>query len=727
MNKRSIDILHVMFLRGPNIWTYRSVLEAWVDINDLEDAPSDTIPGLSDRLAAWLPGLVEHRCSVGTRGGFLQRLQEGTWPAHIMEHVMIELQTLAGMQSGFGKARETGRRGVYKIAVRSRHEEVSRAALVFARDLVMAAIEDRVFDVDDAVVQLRAILENVALGPSTACIVDAAAERGIPSIRLNDGNLVQLGYGKHQRRIWTAETDQTGAIAEGVSRDKDLTKQLLRACGVPVPDGRVAANADDAWEAAEEIGLPVVVKPTDGNHGRGVTVNLHTRAEIEAAWHLAASEGRDVIVERYIEGDEHRLLVVGSRMVAAARGESASVVGDGKSDVAALIDQQINCDPRRGEEEAFPLSLILPDQDPLVRLELARQGLTSASVPPAGQSVLVARHGNVAIDVTDLVHPSIAAAVTLAARVVGLDIAGIDMVAKDISRPIEEQGAAIVEVNAGPGLLMHLKPASGMPRPVGAAIGQHLFPDGKNGRIPIVGITGSQGMTAVARLIAHLLDLHGACVGLACGDGLYLRKRRISAGDCANRSSGQRLLINQRVSAAVIENGFRSILTEGLAYDRCEIGVVTGIDVKRGLPDLHVEGIEQLHKVARTQVDVVLSTGVAVLNADDANVVDLAPLCDGEVIFFSALQKNDCIARHRGGGGRAVLIREGCIVLAAGPDERLLACPEAIAVARDHCTAVDLLAAVGAAWALGLSNDLIRAGIKNFWRQKQEQDVTEAS
>ncbi|MGN6390036.1 MAG: cyanophycin synthetase, partial [Burkholderiaceae bacterium] len=361
--------------------------------------------------------------------------------------------------------------------------------------------------------------------------------------------------------------------------------------------------------------------------------------------------------------------------------------------------------------------------DPAVKLELTRQKLTPASVPAAGQTVVVARHGNVAIDVTDRVHPDFAAAASLAARIVGLDIAGIDLVAKDISRPMAEQGAAIVEVNAGPGLLMHLKPAEGTPRDVGADIARHLFGDGEDGRIPIVGISGSDGSgstTAVARLVAHLLHLHGACVGLACADGLTLRGRRIDASDCANRDAGERLLMNRAVDAAVIENGFRSILTEGLAYDRCQVGIVTASDVARVLPDLHAEGIEQLHKVARTQVDVVLPQGAAVLNADDVHVAALAPLCDGDVILFSVAPDSERIAAHRAEGGRAVLVRDGCIMFVTGARERLLACPEAIALARAHCAVADLLAAAGAAWALGIGDELIRAGLKNYGLQRQD-------
>ena len=361
MKTKDIKFLEIRYLRGPNIWTYRPVIEAIVDIGELEDFPSNTIPGFVDRLKGFLPSLIEHRCSYGERGGFLRRLEEGTWPAHIMEHVSLELQNLAGMPGGFGKARETPVRGVYKVAIRAWHEEVTRACLEAGRELVLAAIKDTPFDVDANVERLRDMAERKLLGPSTGCIVDAATskERRIPAIRmLSTGNLVQLGYGVRSRRIWTAETDRTSAIAETISRDKDLTKTLLQSCGVPVPEGRMVDSPSDAWDAAEDIGLPVVVKPCDGNHGRGVFTNLMTREEVEAAYTAAIDEGSGVIVERFVRGAEHRLLVVGGKLVAAARGETASVVGDGQSTINELIDIQLNSDPRRGAHEDFPLDLI---------------------------------------------------------------------------------------------------------------------------------------------------------------------------------------------------------------------------------------------------------------------------------------------------------------------------------------------------------------------------------
>ena len=714
MNNKTIEILDVLHLRGPNIWTYRPALEAWVDIKDLEDFPSNTIPGFYERLTAFLPTLVEHHCGVGERGGFLLRLREGTWPGHIMEHVMIELQNLAGMQSGFGKARETGKRGVYKVVVRARHEEVSRAALVAARDLVMAAIEDKPFDVAGTVAQLREILESVALGPSTAAIVEAAAERRIPSIRLSEGNLVQLGYGARQRRIWTAETDRTSAIAETISRDKELTKTLLQACGVPVPEGSITDSAEAAWEAAQDIGLPVVVKPLDGNHGRGVSTDLNTEAEVRAAFDLAVQESSDVIVERFVRGHEHRLLIVGGKLVAAARGEEAWITGDGRSTVMQLIESQLNSDPRRGSSEEHPLNLILTDpaDDPRpVLMQLERQGYATDSVPADGARVLVQRNGNVSCDVTEHVHPDVAAAASLAAQVVGLDIAGVDLVAEDITRPLAEQGGAIVEVNAGPGLNMHLKPADGEARPVGRAIVDHLFDEQENGRIPLVGVTGSSATTTTARLIAWLLHLQGSYVGLACRDGLFFRQRQVSNRPSDNWERKRQVLLNRMVEAAVFENGAKTILSEGLAYDWCDVGVVTDIAEDDVLPDFYVNDADQMSRVIRTQVDVVLPSGTAVLNADDARVAELAPLCDGSVLFFATSARVPVLAAHREAGGRCVYLDGNSVVLAHAGTETGVPLPDA---ERSDAELRALLAAIAAGWALGIGVDLMRAGIESF-------------
>lgn len=719
--RKDIDIVEVRFIRGPGRWTYRPVLEAVVDIGALEDFPSNLIPGFPERLASWLPSLAEHHCSYGEPGGFLRRLREGTWPAHILEHVALELQGLAGMPGGFGRARETSERGVYRVVIRAFQEEVTRAALHAARDLVMAAIEDRPFDVPTTVEQLHALADEHCLGPSTASIVNAADDRDIPAIRLNDGNLVQLGYGARQHRIWTAESDLTSAIAEGISRDKDLTKQLLQACGVPVPEGRLVTSPEDAWEAACEIGVPVVVKPYDGNHGRGVFTNVMTREEVEAAWRVALEEGSGVIVERFVQGKEHRLLVVGGRMVAAARGEPATVVGDGRSTVTELIDAQLNSDPSRGSTDDRPLNFVRIDSS--ARMELARQGFDADSVPPKGARLLIQRNGNVAIDVTSEVHPSVAHAVAVAADVVGLDIAGIDLVVEDVSRPLDAQRGAIVEVNAGPGLLMHLKPSAGTPQPVGPAIVAHLFPDGESGRIPIVGVAGTRSGNAIARLVAGLLRLAGTRTGLACADGLYIDARQIAGGDCAHWEAARRLLMNRGVQAAVIENDGEAIVSEGLAYDRCQVGVVTGIDPDARIPDFDIACADQMYAVLRTQVDVVLPDGAAVLNAGDPLVAKMAALCDGEVVFYDAGAGGAVVDAHLADGRRAVLVRAGRIVLASGDRSLPLAEMSRFdfgGAGGQSLRPDELLAAVACGWALGIAPELIRSGIETLCARRSE-------
>ena len=719
MTNKTIDFLKVLHLRGPNIWTYRSVLEAWVDIHDLEDCPSNVIPGLPDRLTTMLPTLIEHRCSIGERGGFVKRLHDGTWPGHILEHVTLELQNLAGIPGGFGKARETSERGVYKVVIRAWQKDVSLAALHMGRDLLMAAIEDRPYDVDAAVAKLRDLIDDYMLGPSTRCIVEAAADkqRRIPYIRLlTEGNLVQLGYGARQRRIWTAETDRTPAIAEGIAGEKDLTKSLLASCGVPVPEGEVVATVEEAIAAAEDIGYPVVVKPTDGNHARGVFVNVMSPEEVAAAFPLAAAEGSEVMVERFIKGTEHRILVVGGKMVAANMGEAVSVKGDGKSTIDELIDSQINTDPRRGVEHEFPLYVISLDRFPAAKMEVERQGFSGSSVPEKGQEVMIVRTSNMAFDVTDEVHPDTAELACLAARIVGLDIAGIDLVCEDISKPLDVQRGAIVEVNAGPGLLMHIKPAVGQPRPVGEAIVDHLFAKDEDSRIPVVGVTGSRGKTPVARLIAHLSRLSGQYTGLACSEGVFLDGRQVETPEGTNWDAAERVLMNRSVEAAIFENSCRDILGDGTVYDRCSVGVVTNIDPELHFGEFYIDTPEKVWNAFRTQVDLVLASGCAVLNAEDPAVVEMAPLSDGDVIFYGTDGAAEAIVAHRAEGKRAVFVKDGAIVLATGAAEELLAPLSRINMLADGQAEQpgvlsNLLAAIAGAWALNISPALIRAGV----------------
>lgn len=739
---KDIKFLEIKHLNGPNMWTYYPALEATVDIGELEDFPSDKIPGFYERLSEWLPSLIEHRCSYEERGGFLRRVKDGTWPCHILEHVTLELQNLAGMRGGFGRARETSVRGVYKVALSAWQAEITTAALHSARELVLAAMnfqqsDNPSYDVKGAIQRLRDLVDSLWLGPSTACIVDAAMARNIPATRLiAKGNLVQLGHGARCRHIWTAETDRTSAIAEGISRDKDLTKSLLQSCGVPVPEGRIVESAEAAWEAANDIGMPVVIKPCDGNHGRGVFIELSQREEIESAYRMALREGTEVLVERYISGTEHRLLIVGGRLIAATRGDSVSVVGDGISTIAELVDSQINSDPRRGSTEDHPLNLIRLDS--AAQMEIAHQGYHRDSVVPAGIKVLIQRNGNHAFDVTDQVHPSTASIASLAARVIGLDIAGIDLVTSDISRPLNEQGGAIVEVNAGPSLLMHIKPAVGKPRPVGKAIVDHLFPGQENGRIPIIGISGSYGKTSVAYLIARLLVLSGKQTGLACSDGLYLDYRQIDKNNSANWAAANRTLLNPTVEAAVFENGFDVLLNEGLAYDSCQVGVITNIDPEHHFRRHGIETHKQIYTVLRSQVDMVTPTaaaiddvekdiklpvGAAILNANDEMLVEMSELCHGEVIYFSIEPELPVIKQHCASGTgptqgkRAVIVRNGRVVLVSGSNELVLINLRKIASENgaNNAQAIEnILAAVGAAWALGIEPNLIRVGIETF-------------
>lgn len=714
-NKKDIAILRVNHLRGPNIWTYRPVIETWLDIGELEECPSNKLPGLYERLTAWLPGLIEHRCGVGERGGFLERLRDGTWPGHILEHIVLELQNLAGMKTGFGKTRSTADRGIYKMAFRTRDETVGRAALQAGHALLMAAINDTPFDLQAKVDALTELVDRYCLGPSTGHIVDAATDRRIPSIRLTEGNLVQLGHGSAQRRIWTAETDRTSAIGESIASDKDLTKTLLASCGVPVPEGSVVRSAAAAWEEAQDIGLPVAIKPVDGNHGRGVSLNLMSEADVHAAYAIASEEGDSsaVLVERFIPGNEHRLLVVGSKVVAAAKGESLWVVGDGTSTVTQLCDSQINIDPRRGNSEEFPLSPVVPAESDEVMLDLQRQGLTPASVPQAGQKVLIQLNGNVADDVTDEVHPEVAYVAALAARVVGLDIAGIDLVCEDISRPLEQQRGAIIEVNSSPGLLAHIKPAKGEPRNVGKAIVEHLFAEGETGRIPLVGVTGTTDAALAARLVGTVLNLAGKHVGVANREGLFLDGRQVTAQDGTRFDAGQRLLINRTVQAAVFESNARTILTEGLPYDRCLVGIVTDMGSVADVADLYVRDDDALYNVVRSQVDVVLSDGAAVLNAADERVAALAELSDGAVLFYAQDEANATLAAHRAGGGRVAFVRNHHIVLAQGSEEMpLLGIDKVKPAAAAQPNA--LLAAALAGWALDVPTDLICAGLRTF-------------
>lgn len=710
-----MKIQQILTLAGPNIWSRHPVLEAWVDLEELKDSPSSSIPGFTDRLMGWLPSLIEHRCSVGERGGFLQRLRDGTWPGHIMEHVCLELQSLAGTPVGFGKARETSVEGVYKVAVRYVDERLGKAALHTARDLVVAAAEGRPFDVAGEIKKLAEIKDRYCLGPSAQAILDAALARNIPARRLNERSLVQLGQGKKQHRTWTAETDQSGAIAGWIAQDKELTKSLLKGAGVPVPRGRVVADADDAWAAAQEVGLPVVVKPRDANHGRGVFTGLRTEAQVRRAHALAIVEGSGVIVETFAPGSEHRLLVVGNKLVGAARGDAAYVVGDGQRTVARLIEDQLNSDPRRGDDEAHPLSTV--QIDPVVHLTLEQQGHTPNSVPAVGEQVLIQRSDNLSIDVTDEVHPETVEHAVLATRLVGLDIAGLDVVCENIARPLPEQGGVFVEVNSGPSLVMHLRPSVGRPRPAGEAIVDLLFAPGDDGRVPIACVTGTNGKTIVSTLLGHLLAPLGRTLALANSEGLTVGARVIDTGDCAGPRSAWTALLNPHTELAVFEAGRGGILREGLGFDKCDVAVVTNIGEADHLGQFDLQTPEQMVSVKRCAVDVVQPTGFKVLNAEDPLVAEMTVLGRGSTIFFTPDATHPRIQPHLQAGGRAVYTHQGLVIAAEGNNEVVIARLDEIPLT--HAGKVrfqveNVLAAVGAAWGLGLSPAALREPLASF-------------
>jgi cyanophycin synthetase len=702
-----MEYRRVLVLRGPNVWSLSPVIEVEVDLTGFPSPPAD-------RLTAWLP-------PTGRRwAAFCRRLREGVHPVHLLEHVTLELQARAGFPLDFGLAQETVRDSLSRFVVGYEEEAVCRACLDAALELATAAARGLPYDAAATVERLHELANDVRLGPSTGAIVRAALARGIPFRRLNTGSLVQLGQGIHQRRILAAETDATSAVAEAVAKDKELTRTLLRAVGVPVPAGRPVADAEDARAAAEELGGPVVVKPRDGNHGRGVTPNLTTAEQVGRAYAAARAESEHVLVETFVPGVDHRLLVIGNRLVAAAVREPAHVVGDGRSTIAQLIDE-VNRDPRRSDGHATVLSKIKLDAVGLS--VLAEQGFTPESVPPAGVKVLIRRNGNLstggtATDVTDRVHPDVAERAVEAALVVGLDVAGVDVVASDVSRPLEELGGAVVEVNAGPGLRMHLEPSAGRPRPVGEAMVDLLFPPGHTGRIPVVAVTGVNGKTTTTRLIAHLLAATGQTVGMTCTDGTYVGGRRTEARDCSDPQSARAVLAHPRVEAAVLETARGGILREGLGFDRCDVAVVTNVGNGDHLGLRGIDNLDGLARVKQVVVAAVAPAGAAVLNAADPLVTAMAPHCPGAVVFFARDSGNPIVNSHRAAGGRAVFARDGVLYLAEGAHEESLLPLGRVSLTQPGgipFQVENVLAATAAAWSLGLPLDVIRTALETFF------------
>jgi len=715
-----ITVKRIKVLSGPNIWAYRPVLEILTEIGKYEELPSDKIPGFTERLVETIPTLWEHRCSEGQPGGFLERLRLGTYMGHIVEHIILELESLAGMDVGFGRTRGTEHYGEYRVVVDYKDPEAGKMCVYLAIEIAekLAKGKPLDFDLAERIVEIREVVEDNVLGPSTQAIVDAARRRGIPWMRLSEGSLVQLGHGCHARRIQASETSNTSNIGVELASDKELTKALLNKVGVPVPRGVVVSDADDAWEAAQDLDGPVVLKPYDGNQGKAVSVNLTTEQQVRTAFELARQFARRVIVERFLKGPDFRLLVVGGKLVAAAERRPAQVVADGRHDIRDLV-QMVNDDPRRGHGHGAALTRI--KMDAAAELTLTKQELTWESVPPPGQVVLLRDNSNLstggtATDVTDDVHPDNAAIAVLAAKTVGLDIAGIDVVCESIKRPLEEQGGGIVEVNAAPGLRMHVFPSEGKSRPVGEAIVDLLFPDRTSARVPLIAITGTNGKTTVTRMIAHIYSTMKMYVGMTTTDGIYFGGIRRVRGDCAGPRSAEAVLQHPMVEVAVLETARGGILRSGLAFDKAQVGVVLNIAADH----LGLEGIEtpeRLARVKRVVIESVASDGYGVLNADDHLTVDMAEDCPGQIIFFGMDHSARPLALHLADGGKAAFFRDGDLVLAQGFEETVLVHAADIPATYGGVIPFQIqnaLAAAAACWGAGVPLDSISLGLRTF-------------
>ncbi|GAB3373361.1 cyanophycin synthetase [Massilia agri] len=703
-----MEVSRVRALRGPNLWSHHTSVEAIVSCTPEEESIRE-LDGFETRLRARFPQVGElqpygHDDTVSL--------------AQVLEQVALALQAEAGCPVTFSRTTATIERGIYQVVVEYSEEDVGRLALELAEQLVDAARKDAPFDLAGALARLREVDEDVRLGPSTGSIVQAAVARNIPFRRLTEGSLVQFGWGSRQRRIQAAEIDATGAIAETIAQDKELTKKLLDAAGVPVPMGRSVSDPEDAWAAALEVGLPVVIKPKDGNQGKGVTVNVTTKEQLTAGFHTASEFRDDILVERYLPGHDYRMLVIGDKLVAAARRDPPFVVGDGVHTVRQLVEE-VNKDPRRGEGHSTSLTKIRFDDIALATL--AARGLNADSVPDKGQRVVLRNNANLstggtATDVTDDVHPDVAARCIAAAHMVGLDICGVDLVCDSVLKPIEEQHGGIVEVNAAPGLRMHLSPSFGKARPIGEAIVSTMFAEGDDGRIPVVAVTGTNGKTTTVRLIAHLLTASGLRTGMTNTDGVYIEGRRIDSGDCSGPRSARNVLLHPDVDAAVFETARGGLLREGLAFDRCQVAVVTNIGAGDHLGLNYITTLEDLAVLKRVIVQNVADGGMAVLNAADPVVAAMAEVTRGDVTFFALDVNNALMAMHRAQGRRVVFVEDGHLVAAQGKIEHRVPLAE-VPITRNGAIGFqveNVMASVAAAWAVGIDWDRIRVGLKTF-------------
>ncbi len=664
-----MNIREIRTLRGPNYWSVNrhKLIVMVLDIEEMEERPTNTIDGFLDRLKAMFPTMYEHRCSVGEPGGFFQRVEEGTWIGHVIEHIALEIQTLAGMDVGFGRTRGYGEEGVYNVVFAYMEEEVGRYAAKKSVAIAEALVDGKEYNMDDDIQVMRELREEYRLGPSTGSIIEEAESRGIPWIRLNKYSLCQLGYGVNQKRIQATVTSQSSNIAVDIAGDKEDTKFLLEQAEVPVPKGDIIRSEAGLKDAVDYVGYPLVVKPISGNHGRGITTNVLNWEDALKAFKAAKKVSRSIIIEKFITGDDYRLLVINYKLVAAAKRTPAHVIGDGKSTVQELINK-VNEDPNRGYGHEKVLTMI--DVNDLTLSILKEKNKSLKSVLDKNEVLNLKDTANLstggtAEDVTDIVHPYNIFMVERIAKIIGLDICGIDIMTTDIGQPLPETGGAVLEVNAGPGFRMHLAPAGGLPRNVAGHVIDMLYPPGSTSRIPIIAVAGTNGKTTTTRLIAHIARMKGYKVGYTTTDGVYIQNRLLMSGDCTGPASAEFVLKDPTVDFAVLESARGGLLRAGLGFKNCDIGIVTNVASDHlGLKGIHT--IEQLARVKGVVPETVYPDGYAILNADDDLVYEMRNNIKSNLALFSLDEKGKRMVRHAKSGGLAAVYENGYITICKG-------------------------------------------------------------
>ncbi len=713
-------IRNINAMRGPNYWSIRrhKLIVMVLDLEEMEQLPTNKVVGFRERLERMFPNMYEHRCSVGTAGGFFQRVDEGTWMGHVIEHIALEIQTLAGMDVGFGRTRSYGEEGVYNVVFAYMEEEVGRFAAESSVAICEALISGEEYDLEADIQKMRELREDVRLGPSTGSIIAEAEARDIPWIRLNKYSLCQLGYGANQKRIQATVTSETSSIGVELAGDKEDTKHLLEAAEVRVPRGRIIRQESSLEETCNYVGFPLVIKPIDGNHGRGITVNINNLEEAVVAFHAAKEISRAVIVEKFVVGDDYRLLVINNKLVAAAKRTPAHVIGDGINTVQQLIDI-VNADPLRGYGHENVLTQITVNE--LTKTIIKAAGYTLESVIPKDEMLILKDTANLSTggtseDVTDILHPSNVSMAERISKIIDLDICGIDIMTTDISQPLEETGGAVLEVNAGPGFRMHLAPSKGLARNVAAPVIDQLFPKGTTGRIPIIAITGTNGKTTTTRLIAHIAKMNGKRVGYTTSDGVYIQNRLLVTGDCTGPASAEFVLKDPTVNFAVLECARGGLLRAGLGFKKCDIGIVTNVAADHlGLRGIHT--IEQLAKVKGVIPETVLPSGYAILNADDELVYEMRRNITCNLALFSMDENNIHIKALQKRGGITAIYENGYVTLCRGEWKMRIMKAENIPLTyggKAEFMIMNILPAVLAANIQGISIEDTRAALETF-------------